>query len=413
MISLNPLNGFAGTANVNIPAIQSITANPTAFVVGIGKPTSVAFTVAGNAAPGTYTAPVNGTSAGVPGTRTVNVSIVVPPPPDFTLTANPPTLTLTQGGTGKITFTMTALNGWNSPTTLSIPAIPNVTAAPTTGPFPGTGGSIDVFFTASANAPNGTIPFTATASTSQLALVITRSAKATIVIQPPPDFSLSVTPLALKLLQGDTGTVTVTANPLYGFTGTVDVVAPSVPGLTFNPGTFTLAAGASRNVQVTVAPGFAPGTTTQTFSGTSKGLAGARTASFSLTVDPRADFSLTVQPPSATLAPLGTTQVTVTVQGINNFAGSVDVVAPTTIQGITFNPTTASIPAGGKPHVRRHGRRERVRHRRGQLHGHGDRRERLESRDVFGLHHVGPGLPGRPDASRLSSCRPAPRGPRA
>ena len=189
---------------------------------------------------------MNGTSAGVPGTRTVNVSIVVPPPPDFTLTANPPTLTLTQGGTGKITFTMTALNGWNSPTTLSIPAIPNVTAAPTTGPFPGTGGSIDVFFTASANAPNGSIPFTATASTSQLALVITRSANATIVIQPPPDFSLSVTPLALRLLQGDTGPVTVTANPLYGFTGAVDVVAPSVPGLTFNPATFTLAAGASR-----------------------------------------------------------------------------------------------------------------------------------------------------------------------
>ena len=92
VISLNPLNGFNGTANVTIPAIQSVTALPTAFTVGVGKPTSVAFTVAANAAPGTYTAPVNGTSAGVPGTRTVNVSIVVPPPPDFTLTATPPTL---------------------------------------------------------------------------------------------------------------------------------------------------------------------------------------------------------------------------------------------------------------------------------------------------------------------------------
>ena len=52
VISLNPLNGFNGTANCTIPAIQSITPNPNAFTVGVGKPTSVAFTVAANAAPG-------------------------------------------------------------------------------------------------------------------------------------------------------------------------------------------------------------------------------------------------------------------------------------------------------------------------------------------------------------------------
>ena len=242
---------------------------------------------------------------------------------------------------------MTALNGWNAATTSCDPGDPERHGGADDGHLPGTGGSIDVFFTASAAAPSGTLPFTATASTPPAALQVTRSANATLVIQPPPDFSLSVAPLAVRLSQGDTAPVTVTANLLYGFTGTVDVAAPAVPGLAFNPATFTLAAGASRVVQVTPAAGFQPGTTTQTFSGTSRGIVGARTASFSLTVDPKPDFALVVQPPSVTLAPLGTTQVTVTVQGLNNLTGSVDVTAPTTIQGVTFNPPTATVPVGG------------------------------------------------------------------
>ncbi len=349
VISLTPLNGFGGVANVTIPAIQSVTASPTTFQVAAGKPVTVLFTVAGNAAPGTHPAVVNGTAAGVTGTRSVTVNVVVPPPPDFTLTANPPTLAITQGATGKITFTMTALNGWNAPATLAIPAIPNVTAAPTTGTFPGTGGSIDVFFTAAANAPNGTFPFTATATVGGTAAVAVRSANANIVIQPPPDFSLSVTPLALRLFQGDTGPVTVTVNSLYGFTGTVRVSA-GVPGLSFSPASFNLAAGASQSVDVTPAPTFAPGTSTVTFSGTATGINTPRTASFSLTVDPKADFTLQVSPPSVTMSPIGTAQVTVLVQPLNGFGAPVTVTAPT-IAGVTFNPASFTLPAGGSQTV--------------------------------------------------------------
>lgn len=348
VISLNPLNGFTGTPNVTIPAIQSVTANPTAFTVGIGKPTSVAFTVAANAAPGTYTAPVNGTAAGVPGTRTVNVSIVVPPPPDFTLTASAPTITLTPGGTGKLTFTMTALNGWNTPTTFTVPAIPNVTATPAALNFPGTGGAIDVTFTASPTAPNGTTPATFTASVPPTAgPPTTRSATVNVVIQPAPDFSLTVAPLSLRVLQGDTGTVAVTANPLYGFTGTVAVTMPAAGGVSFVPQTFSLAAGASANVQVVTTPSTPTGTSTITLSGTAPGVAGSRAGSFALTVDPRPDFSLAVSPPSVTLAVGGATQVTVTVQGLNNLTGFVDVAAPTTILGVSFSPPAATIPVGG------------------------------------------------------------------
>lgn len=346
-ISLTPLNGFTGAVNGSVPAIQSITANPSVFRLAIGNSQNIVFTVAANAAPGTYSAVVNGTAAGVTGTRSVTVNIVVPPPPDFTLTASPATLTLTPGATGRITFTMTALNGWNTPTTLAIPAIPNVTAAPTTGPFPGTGGSIDVLFTASPAAPNGTFPFTATATTPPgPAAPVVRSANASIVVQPAPDFSLSVAPLALSLVAGNTGSVTVTANALYGFTGTVDVAAPSFPGVLFSPSAFTLAAGASQNVQVTTGTSLSPGTSTLTFSGTSRVTTGPRTASFSLTIDPPPDFALQASPPAVTIGPTGTAQVTVLAQPINGFASPVSVTAPT-IAGVTFNPPSFTLPAGG------------------------------------------------------------------
>jgi hypothetical protein len=343
-ISLTALNGFTGAANVTVPAIQSVTASPTNFGIVANQPVNVVFTVAANATPGTIPVTISGTAAGVPGARTVTVNIVVPPPPDFTLTASPTTLTLPAGGTGKITFTMTALNGWNSPTTLSIPSLPNVTAVPTTGPFPGTGGSIDVFFTAAPGAPNGTIPFTATATALSAGPPITRSANATLVIQPPPDFSLTVAPLALSLFPGDTGSVAVTANPLYGFSGSVSVSAPALPGITFTPSVFTLAAGGTQVVQVASATSAALGTTTATFTGT----AGALThrGSFQLTLSARPDFALQVTPASVTIGPTGTAKVTVLAAPLNGFAAPVDVAAPT-IPGITFNPATFTLPPGG------------------------------------------------------------------
>ncbi len=345
-ISLAALNGFAGAANVTIPAIQSVTATPSTFRLVAGQPQNVVFAVAANAAPGTYTAAVTGSAAGVPGTRTVNVSIVVPPPPDFTLTSSAPTLTLSPGATGTLTFTVNALNGWNTPTLFGVPTIPNVSAVPAATSFPGTGGSIDVSFTASPSAPSGTTPATFTATVPATAgPPITRSVTVNIVIQPPPDFSLSVAPLNLAVFAGDTQPVTVTANPLYGFAGSVAVTAPSIPGFTFSPASFTLAAGAQQVVQVAVAAGAPSGATTAAFTGTAAGVAGPRTGRFTITVSPKPDFALQVTPSAVTIDANGAAKVTVFAQAINGFTGNVSVTAPV-LPGITFNPATFTLPAG-------------------------------------------------------------------
>jgi hypothetical protein len=341
--SVVPLNGFSGAANVTIPAIQSVTATPSAFSLQVGRgPQTVTFLVAAAALPGTYSATVSGVATGVPGPRTVNISIVVPSPPDFTVTAAPSSVSMQPGGSGKITYTVAPLNGWNFPVVLTVPAIPNFTANPATATIPGGNGSVDVVYTASGTAPAGTTSVTVTAT--GVGPPSTHTAGATLVVLPPPDYTLAVNPVSLRLTAGDSGSVVVSVSPLNGFAGTVHVTAPSIPNVTFVPAIFDVGAGAGQTVQVVTAAGAAVGTSTVTFTGTAPGIA-THTASFSLTLDPRPDFTLLDSPSSLLLALGGTGQTTVSYQGVNGFAGPVSVTAPV-IPGVTFTPASFALSTG-------------------------------------------------------------------
>lgn len=344
--SLSPLNGFSGAANVTIPAIQSVTATPSAFSLQVGKgPQTVTFLVAAAALPGTYAATVSGVSTGVPGPRTVNISIVVPSPPDFTVTVAPSSVSMQPGGSGKITYTVVPQSGWNFPVVLTVPAIPDFTANPATATIPGGNGSVDVVYTASGTAPAGTTSVTVTAANVPgVGPPTSHPARATLVVLPPPDYTLAANPVSLRLTAGDIGSVVVSVAPLNGFAGTVHVTAPSIPNVTFVPAIFDVGAGAGQTVQVVTAAGAAVGTSTVTFTGTAPGIA-THAASFSLTLDPRPDFTLLDSPSSLLLALGGTGQTTVFFQGVNGFPGPVSVTAPV-IPGVTFTPASFTLSTG-------------------------------------------------------------------
>ncbi len=345
--SLTPINGFAGTVNVTIPAIQSVTLAPSTFSLTVGRgPFTVSFTAAAAALSGTYSATVSGTSGGVPGSRTANISIVVPSPPDFTITASPASVSMQPGGGGKITYTVAPTNGWNFPVVVAVPAIPNFTASPTTATIPGGNGFVDVVYTASAAAPVGTTPVTVTATNVPgLGPPRSHAANANLVVLPPPDYTLAANPVSLRLAAGDAGSVVVTLAPLNGFAGTSHVTAPVIPNVTFVPAVFDVGAGVGQTVQILTAAAASPGTSTVTFTGTAPGIA-THTTSFSLTIDPRPDFTL-LDAPSALLLSLGeSSQTTVFYQGVNGFAGPVAVAAPT-IAGVTFTPASFTLPGPG------------------------------------------------------------------
>jgi probable HAF family extracellular repeat protein len=62
----------------------------------------------------------------------------------------------------------------------------------------------------------------------------------TITVSPRPDFSISIAPASVHVLQGHTGTSLVSAMPLSGFTGSIALTASGVPpgaSISFSPST--------------------------------------------------------------------------------------------------------------------------------------------------------------------------------
>ncbi len=92
--------------------------------------------------------------------------------PDFTIGASPSSLTITQGGNGTSTITITSLNGFTSATTLSATGLPSgVTAAFSTNPVtPPANGSANstLTLTASGTATTGTTNVTVTGASGSL-----------------------------------------------------------------------------------------------------------------------------------------------------------------------------------------------------------------------------------------------------
>src|SRR5882672_1108925 len=94
------------------------------------------------------------------------------PTPDYTIGANPSSLTITQGGSGTSTITITSINGFNSATTLSASGLPSgVTAAFSPNPVtPPANGNVTstLTLTASGTATTGTTSVTVTGTSGAL-----------------------------------------------------------------------------------------------------------------------------------------------------------------------------------------------------------------------------------------------------
>ncbi len=118
---------------------------------------------------------------------------------------------------------------------------------------------------------------------------ITRDVDLTVTVSPPPDFTLSLSPNALTVQQGNSGTTTLTLTPQEGFTGTVslDLVDGNgnpVPGITLSPQSVTVSGGGpvTQALTVSVASSVSPGTYNLQVRGTSGSL--TREAGLGLTV---------------------------------------------------------------------------------------------------------------------------------
>jgi hypothetical protein len=181
--------GFSAAVTLscaNLPAGVSCGYNPPAVTPPPDGSANSTLTVSvdGSVPPGGYSFQAQGTDGTL--TRTFNMSLTVTgaPVPDFTISASPSSVTVTQGGTATSTITITSLNGFSSPVALTASGLPNgVTASfspVSVTPPPGGSATSTLTFTAAVDAATGTFTVTVTGTSGSLS----HSTSITLTVNP-------------------------------------------------------------------------------------------------------------------------------------------------------------------------------------------------------------------------------------
>ena len=273
----------------------------------------------------------------------------------FTLSDSPSSLSITQGGSGTSTVTVTDVNGFTGSVTLAASGLPSgVTAAFGTNPTTGT--SV-LTLTASSTATTGTSTVTITGTSGSLTatttLALTVSATAT------PNFTIAASPASVAVTQGASGTSTITITSTGGFSSATTLSATGLPsGVTaaFSTNPVTPAANGSVTSTLTLTASAAAtvGAATVTITGTSGSLTHSTT--IALTVNSSSgtkNFTLSLSPASFTIDERGSVSTTLTVTSVNGFNSAVSLSVNEFPSGVTAtasaNPVTP--PANGSTTV--------------------------------------------------------------
>ena len=175
--TITPLNGFGGTVALSasgLPAGATASFSPTSVT---GSGTSImAVTVASGTATGTSTLTITGKSGAL--THTATVSLVISSGPNFTLSATPPSQSVTAGHSTTYTATVAPLNGFTGTVALNASGLPANATASFNPPTINTSGSSTLTVVTASNTPAGTSTLTIKGTSGTL----TQSASVSLVV---------------------------------------------------------------------------------------------------------------------------------------------------------------------------------------------------------------------------------------
>lgn len=224
-VSVNAVNGFAGDVRLavdGLPASVGSSAFSPAVVSGSGTST-LAITTDVTAAPGSYPLTITGTSGAT--THSATATLVVPAPPDFSLSAAPSTQTVNAGATANYTVSLGSRNGFTGDVTLSLTGLPaSVGAATFTAATVNTAGTSQLSIATPAAAPDGTYQLTITGTSA----AITHTATVSLTVR-ARDFTLSAGPSSISVVRGQTASYSVAVGSVRGFIGKVTLSVSGVP----------------------------------------------------------------------------------------------------------------------------------------------------------------------------------------
>ena len=241
---------------------------------------------AGSATPGTYTVTITGAGPSATHSTTVSFTITAPVANDFSISANPASLSIVQGGSGTSTIATAVTSGAAETVGLTVSGAPADTAASLNPSAVLAGGTAILTASASATAATGTytLTVTGTAPSNTHATTVT----VTITAPPPPsDFSISANPTAVSAVQGGSAISTISTAATSGAAESVTLSTSGLPSGTtasLNPASVT--AGGSSTLTLSVGSSTATGAYTVSVTGTATSATHTTTVSLTVTAAP-------------------------------------------------------------------------------------------------------------------------------
>ena len=195
--------------------------------------------------------------------------------PDFSITASPGLLSVTQGSSTTSTLSTTVSGGFNSAVSLSASGLPaGVTASfsPASIAAPGSGSST-LTLTASSTATTGAVNVTVTATGGS----VTHTTVISLTVNAPatPDFAITAAPATLSITQAGSGSSTISTTVSGGFNSAISFSASGLPaGVTasFSPASITAPGSGSSTLTLSASSTATTGTSNVTVTGTGGGV---------------------------------------------------------------------------------------------------------------------------------------------
>ncbi len=265
------------------------------------------------------------------------------PKPDFSITTTPLTQSVTAGNSASYTVTVSAISGFTGSVALSVSGLPSGAIASFSSGSIAVPGSATLTISTAGSTPAGSSTITVTGISGSL----THSDTVTLTVTvPPPDFTLSASPVSQTVTAGNATSYTTGVNPINGFSGTVTLSVSGLPaGATgvFSPASIN--SSGSSTLTVSTSQSTPAGTFTLTVTGVNGGL--SHSASVTLVVNSGPDFSLSASPVSQSVTAGNSVTYTAGLIVLNGFTGSVALNATGLPAGATAGFSPASISGSG------------------------------------------------------------------
>jgi subtilase family serine protease len=260
-IAVSAIGGF--TEPVTLSTLSSWVTLPAGAITIPYAPAELTITVPSGTDVGSTAIIIKGTStSGTERSTTITVTVTNP---DFSLTANPTSLNIMQGGSGIATVTVTSINEFVGSVELSTTAPNGWTTTITPNSInPKPTGSAQLTINVPQNTPSGPYSVTVQGTDGKTPKTVTLAVN---VIN--PDFGLSASPTSLSIRQGRTGTSRITVTPINNYPASVTLTQTGTPaGMTVSFSKNPVSAGSYATMTVNVARNTPTGIYTLTITGT-------------------------------------------------------------------------------------------------------------------------------------------------